>query len=181
MEEVLNWGKLLCSVRRWEVVLVLQSLLEGQHCPGGAGAGGRMEIREGNKWNLNIHMLPGQASSRSHLLKWSVEGKCLWNTFPFFRSFLCCGWISEPVFAVRLLPVLSLPRPPPKDHSLTLPWSELGLELFLCQRIVFYLVFHLPVSVWDLKSKILKWKLCAWQGESHLMPMVPWKLCCHAG
>lgn len=125
----------------------MAEVLEGQCCPGGAGgAHGRMEIREGNKWNLNICMLLGQASSGCHLHKWSVEGKCLWNTFPFFRFFLWCrARITLYFWSLFLLFIycLSLPRPPPKDHSLTLPRSELGLEVFLCQRIVFCLVFHL--------------------------------------
>lgn len=131
------------------------SVLERQCCPGEAG--GRMEIMEKNKWNLNIHMMPGQASSRSYLHKWSIEGKCLWNIFPFFRSFLWCRWrialFLEPDFTVHLLPVLSLPRPPRKDHSLTLPCSELGLELFLCQRNVFYLVFHVFVRAGRSKKQ----------------------------
>lgn len=173
LAEVLKWGacRVLWGDERWCRSLLVP--LEGQCCPGEASAaGGRMEMKEGNKWNINIDMLPVQASSRFHLHKWSVEGKCLWNTFPFFRSFLWCrSRITLYFWSLFLLFIycLSLPRLPPKDHSLTVPRSEIGLELFLCQRIVYCLVFHLSICLGDLKSNILEWKLCAWQGKSPLI------------
>lgn len=70
----------------------------------------------------------------------------------------------------------TLPRPL-LETALLLGCRELSFSLFLSEGIIRASIPSASKSG-DLRKQILKWKLCAWWDEPHLMPVVPRKQRC---